>query len=64
MQIELERVYKLKNGSIYGVSDGYCWYWSTYHQKWMCSDVSPQGLQRASVKLVAKNVVIKCTNPS
>lgn len=63
--MSFERVYKFRSSkNMYGVAAGRVWFWSNYHQEWVQSDVIPESVPASGATLVAKNVVIKCTNPS
>ena len=63
--MQFEKVYRFKStGNLYGVACDEVWYWSTYHHDWCCCDANEGNLIRAGARLIAKNVVIKCTNPN
>lgn len=63
--MSFEKVYKFRSSNnMYGVAAGRVWYWSNYYQEWFLSDVTPESVPVNGATLVAKNVVIKCTNPS
>lgn len=63
--MKFAKVYKFRSSkNIYGFAAGRVWYWSSYYQEWVLSDVIPESVPANGATLVAKNVVIKCTNPN